>query len=1288
MRTIRVFTLTALLAAVFLGGFRWLGTPHAQAAPVAAPVSVEPAAAVDVAAFPVVADVVSAWDTITFDSNAVTYTLTGFGGADDSAVVVDPTNAANKVAKVVKSATAELWAGTTVSTGPNFSVPALPFTASHTKMTVRVWSPDAGIQVRLKVEDAADPTKSVETEATTTVANAWETLTFNFANQAGGTAALNLAYTYNKASIFFNFGVTGATAGEKTYYFDDVAFGGGTTPPPSAWDTITFDSNAVTYTLTGFGGAEGSSVVVDPTNAANKVAKVVKSATAELWAGTTVSTGANQSVPKLPFTASDTKMNVRVWSPDAGIQVRLKVEDAADGGKSVETEATTTVANDWETLTFNFANQAGGTAALNLAYTYNKASIFFNFGVTGTTAGEKTYYFDDVAFGGGTTPPPPPTLSVGFSPNSYSVYEGDTATVTVKLNVTSTHPVTVSYATADGTATAGADYTATAGSLVFAPGDLVKSFTVATTDDAGEESAETVNLTLSNPISAELGSASTAVLTIKDNDQVPPTVLAVVDDFENGLPTGLDGNGLGIGFVVWGDPNAAVAITTTQVADSDPLALPGQTGTNNLFKVEINAPSYGGTTHAFENVAVDTWTPQDWSGYVGITFWLYGQKTGKDLLFEINENRKLGSTTADAEIWSHTIKDDFSGWKQIVLNFRNDFTRKDIGNGAPNDDFTREQVHGWAFGALATGGPVTYYLDNVGLYGTAGSAALGVGFSAPKYDVTEGASAVLTVSLNMTSTTPVTVTYKTAESQATPNVDFTPVSGTLVFAPGVKDLSFNVPTIDDAKDEADERVMVNLHNAQGAAMGFQRRATLTILDNDTAHAGDVGGFDGSHPFTGVGSVNLSITGLNSGDPNALPGQGAYEQVLTVQYDTASTTTNRITASFDEPKDWSGAGGLTFWYFGNNTGKNVFVELLDNQITSTNEMTSTGWVLRWSDEFTGTAGTPPNPNNWKHEIGDGALNNLSGWGNSEFQFYTNDPANVSTDGSGHLVLRMSKVNTETTDLVCWYGPCRYTSARLISADRAEFKYGKIEARIKLPPTDKDGIWPAFWALGSKIDEGVDWPLAGEIDIMEYVSRIPNEVFGTLHGPGYSGGASYGDTLNVPNLLADYHTYTIEWRENHIIWYFDGQKFHEARNTDAFLNGKQWVYNQSFFLLLNVAIGGNFGGTIEDGMTFPQDTLVDYVRVYQAPDRAERFEAGFVDNFTGWRKVLIPFSSFTRSAQQPAGAPNDGLTLTAVNGYGFRFPSSGGSVSAQAVVTTHIDQVRLASLQKYFFPIVGR
>ncbi len=161
---------------------------------------------------------------ITFDDAGLTYTLTGFGGDEDSSVVVDPMNANNKVGKVNKAATAELWAGVTVSILPNNMVPTLPFTAVDTKMTVRTWSPDAGIQVRLKVEDGADPTHSCETEATTTVAGGWETLEFDFANEATGTAALNPAYTFNRVSIFFNFGVTGAMAGAKTYYLDNLKF--------------------------------------------------------------------------------------------------------------------------------------------------------------------------------------------------------------------------------------------------------------------------------------------------------------------------------------------------------------------------------------------------------------------------------------------------------------------------------------------------------------------------------------------------------------------------------------------------------------------------------------------------------------------------------------------------------------------------------------------------------------------------------------------------------------------------------------------------------------------------------------------------------------------------------------------------------------------------------------------------------------------------------------------------------------------------------------------------------
>ncbi|MCE2914801.1 MAG: Ig-like domain-containing protein, partial [Rubrivivax sp.] len=153
---------------------------------------------------------------------------------------------------------------------------------------------------------------------------------------------------------------------------------------------VSFDVADVGYGLAGFGGAEASTIVTDPTLATNKVARVVRAAGAETFAGTTVTDTRNNVQlgfsPKIPFTANDSRMSVRVWSPNAGIPVRLKVEDSTDPNKSVETEATVTVAAGWETLTFNFANQAAGTAALNLAFNYNKATIFFDFGRSKATA--------------------------------------------------------------------------------------------------------------------------------------------------------------------------------------------------------------------------------------------------------------------------------------------------------------------------------------------------------------------------------------------------------------------------------------------------------------------------------------------------------------------------------------------------------------------------------------------------------------------------------------------------------------------------------------------------------------------------------------------------------------------------------------------------------------------------------------------------------------------------------------------------------------------------------------
>ena len=272
------------------------------------------------AAVSVTAPIVSGFPPITFDTPGIAYTLTGFGGAEDSTLAPDPVGGSNMVAKVVKSATAELWAGTTVSTKANSAVPRIPFTATETKMTVRVYSPKAGIVVRLKVEDAADPTRSVETEAATTKANAWETLTFDFAKPVAGTAPLNLAYTYNKISIFFAFGTTGAAGGAGTYYFDDVTFvsgSSGNTGTCAAPNCTDFSAAGIGFGVFENPGGGTVELAKDPKDAANDVVKFVKKTGDNEYFGTTITGLAGPAT----LTATDKTVTLRVFSPAVGHQL-------------------------------------------------------------------------------------------------------------------------------------------------------------------------------------------------------------------------------------------------------------------------------------------------------------------------------------------------------------------------------------------------------------------------------------------------------------------------------------------------------------------------------------------------------------------------------------------------------------------------------------------------------------------------------------------------------------------------------------------------------------------------------------------------------------------------------------------------------------------------------------------------------------------------------------------------------------------------------------------------------
>jgi beta-glucanase (GH16 family) len=250
----------------------------------------------------------------------------------------------------------------------------------------------------------------------------------------------------------------------------------------------------------------------------------------------------------------------------------------------------------------------------------------------------------------------------------------------------------------------------------------------------------------------------------------------------------------------------------------------------------------------------------------------------------------------------------------------------------------------------------------------------------------------------------------------------------------------------------------------------------------------------------------------------------------------------------------------------------------------------GWALAWSDEFDGAAGTPPGAAKWGYDLGDGSSRGNPGWGNSEMESYTDSPANAALDGNSNLAITVRQGDGSPT---CYYGPCLFTSARLVTRNLFETRYGRIEARIRVPAGV--GLWPAFWMLGNDI-ASVGWPAAGEIDVMEFVGQNPTEVLGTIHGPGYSGNSGLTKTLLMDAPVADaFHTFTVEWSPDRIAWSVDGRQYEER--TAAEVAPNKWVFDHPFFLLLNVAVGGTLGGLVPPSTTFPQTMLVDYVRVYQ-------------------------------------------------------------------------------------------
>ena len=240
----------------------------------------------------------------------------------------------------------------------------------------------------------------------------------------------------------------------------------------------------------------------------------------------------------------------------------------------------------------------------------------------------------------------------------------------------------------------------------------------------------------------------------------------------------------------------------------------------------------------------------------------------------------------------------------------------------------------------------------------------------------------------------------------------------------------------------------------------------------------------------------------------------------------------------------------------------------------------GYNLVWADEFDGTA---LNPANWSFETGDGCPGNC-GWGNNELQYYRED--NTSVVG-GYLVITAKKQQ---------FGNRDYTSSRLVTKGKKQFKFGRVDIRAALP--EGKGLWPALWMLGSNID-AVSWPACGEIDIMELAGDIPNRVVGTVHYGANTSQHQYNSTSKYlsgnANFQDEFHVFSIIWEADKIQFLVDDEVYQTI--TPASLNGAAYPFNKNFFFIFNVAVGGTFPGNPDNSTPFPQRMIVDYIRVFQ-------------------------------------------------------------------------------------------
>lgn len=247
-----------------------------------------------------------------------------------------------------------------------------------------------------------------------------------------------------------------------------------------------------------------------------------------------------------------------------------------------------------------------------------------------------------------------------------------------------------------------------------------------------------------------------------------------------------------------------------------------------------------------------------------------------------------------------------------------------------------------------------------------------------------------------------------------------------------------------------------------------------------------------------------------------------------------------------------------------------------------------WTLVWGDEFSDSAGKGVNPAYWRHDTADGCSSGICGWGNQEREYYRTGPENIAHTGDGYLAI-VARVATDS--LSCYYGRCLYTSAKIHTRDKISILPGRVEARIKLPTGQ--GLWPAFWMLGENIGRS-GWPACGELDILENKGSQPTVTSSAVHGPGYSGNTPFAHATTT--TTTEFHVYAVEWDPQTIRFYVDNN-LHYTVSRGAVQGYGTWVFDQAFFVILNLAVGGHFDGNPQSDAIFPATMLIDYVRVFR-------------------------------------------------------------------------------------------